>query len=70
MVYRESGRFPLEIIAKLRMSKFWLKLIQNESKWSSILCRLMLSLHSTNSIEFQCITYATKILSDIGLSYI
>jgi hypothetical protein len=39
VVYGESGRFPLEIIVKLRMSKCWSKLIQNESKLSSIFYR-------------------------------
>ena len=42
MVLGELGRFPIEVKVKLRMISFWSRLIQSESKLSSILYKLML----------------------------
>jgi hypothetical protein len=44
IVYGELGRFPLEIRVKLRMISYWCKLVNNETKLSSSLYRLMLCL--------------------------
>jgi hypothetical protein len=40
MVYGEMGRFPMDIVIKLRMVMFWNCLIDNSGKWSSILYNL------------------------------
>jgi hypothetical protein len=48
MVLGELGRYPIEVKFKLRMISFWSRLIQSESKSSSILYKLMLSLHEQN----------------------
>jgi hypothetical protein len=40
MVYGEMGRFPMDIVIKLRMVMFWNGLIDNSGKWSSILYNL------------------------------
>jgi hypothetical protein len=48
MVYGEIGRFPVEIIIKLRMATFWNKMLCNNNKLSSIMyrrCNEHLSLH-------------------------
>jgi hypothetical protein len=37
MVLGELGRFPIEVKVKLIMISFWSRLIQSESKLSSIL---------------------------------
>ena len=48
MVLGKLGRYPIEVKFKLRMISFWSRLIQSESKLSSILYKLMLSLHEQN----------------------
>ena len=45
MVLGELGRFLVEVKVKLRMISFWSRFIQSESKLSSILYKLMLSLY-------------------------
>jgi hypothetical protein len=37
MVYGEMGRFPMDIVIKLRMVMFWNSIIDNSGKLSSIL---------------------------------
>ena len=57
MVYGEIGRFPVEIIIKLRMATFWNNMLCNNNKLSSIMYRLMFKLHQSNPIHFKWITY-------------
>jgi hypothetical protein len=45
MVYGEMGRFPMDIVIKLRMIMFWNSLIDNSGKLSSVLYKLMLFAH-------------------------
>jgi hypothetical protein len=40
-VMGELGRFPIEVKVKLRMISFWSRLIQSESKLSSILFQVL-----------------------------
>ena len=70
MVLGELGRYPLEVRVKLRMVSFWIKLLQNESKLSSILYRLMLSLSKKTKYTFKWIKYVESIFNDIGMGYI
>ena len=58
MVYGEIGRFPVEIIIKLRMATFWNNMLCNNNKLSSIMYRLMFKLHQSNPIHFKWIQYA------------
>ena len=51
MVYGELGRFPMEIIIKLRMVSFWNSLLEGNNRLSSIIYNLMLKLQ-TNNIFF------------------
>ena len=39
-------QFPIEVKVKFRMISFWSRLIESESKLSSILYKLMLSLYA------------------------
>lgn len=70
MVYGEIGRFPVEIIIKLRMATFWNKMLCNNNKLSSIMYRLMFKLHQSNPIHFKWITYVKSIFDECGLSFI
>ena len=55
MVLGELGRFPIEVKVMLRMISFWSRLIQSESKLSSILYKWMLSLYEQNQQTFKWI---------------
>jgi hypothetical protein len=57
MVYGEIGRFPVEIIIKLRMATFWNNMLCNNNKLSSIMYRLMFKVHQSNPIHFKLIQY-------------
>ena len=70
MVLGELGRFPLEIKVKLRMVSFWTRLVQNDTKLSSILYQLMLSLQSKTKYTFKWIKHVETIFDEVGMSYI
>ena len=69
MVLGELGRFPIEVKVKLRMISFWSRLIQSESKLSSILYKLMLSLNEQNQHTFKWIKCMESIFNEVGLGY-
>jgi hypothetical protein len=70
IVYGELGRFPLEILVKLRMISYWCKLVNNETQLSSSLYRLMLCLKNQGKNNFKWINYVESILNRAGLGYI
>ena len=70
MVLGELGKFPIEVKVKLRMIFFWSRLIQSESKLSSILYNLMLSLYEQNQQTFKWIKCVESIFNEVGLRYI
>jgi hypothetical protein len=70
MVLGELGRFPIEVKVKLRMISFWSRLIQSDSKLSSILYKLMLSLYEQNQHTFKWIKCVESIFNEVGLGYI
>ena len=70
MVYGEMGRFPMDIVIKLRMVMFWNSLIDNSGKLSSILYKLMLKIHESSQADFKWIKYIKSIFDEIGLSFI
>ena len=70
ILYGEIGRLPLEIRVKLRMISYWCKLVNNESKLSSSLYRLMLCLKNQGQNNFKWINYVESILNSAGLGYI
>ena len=70
MVLGELGKFPIEVKVKLRMIFFWSRLIQSESKLSSILYNLMLSLYEQNQQTFKWIKCVESIFNEVGLGYI
>ena len=70
MIYGELGRIPVYITIKLRMACFWNKLIQNTSKLSGIMYKVMLYLSNTKNFEFTWINYVKSIFDNAGLSYL
>ena len=70
MVYGEMGRFPMDIVIKLRMVMFWNSLIDNSGKLSSILYKLMLKIHESSQADFKWIKYIKSFFYEIGLSFI
>jgi hypothetical protein len=70
IVYGELGRFPLEIRVKLRTISYWCKLVNNETKLSSSLYRLMLCLKNQGQNNFKWINYVESILNRAGLGHI
>ena len=70
IVYGELGRFPLEIRVKLRMISYWCKLVNNETKLSSSLYRLVLCLKNQGQNNFKWINYVESILNRAGLGYV
>ena len=71
MVYGEFGRYPMEIQVKVRMIKFWSKLLTGKnSKISCKMYLLLLHLHRNNIYSCKWILYIEKILQDVGLKYI
>ena len=71
MVYGEFGRFPIAIQIKIRMIKFWAKILTGKNtKISYKLYLLLLYLHKNNIYSCKWILFIETILQDVGLNYI
>ena len=71
MVYGEFGRYPLELQVKVRMIKFWSKLLNGKNtKIAYKLYMLLLYLHRNNIYSCKWILYIEKILQEVELNYI
>lgn len=71
IVYGEFGRFPLEIQVKLRMIKYWSKILcGKDTKFSYRMYLILYCLHKNNIFSCKLISYIEKILQDVGLNYI
>ena len=71
MVYGEFGRFPIAIQIKIRMIKFWAKILTGKNtKISYKLYLLLLYLHKNNIYSCKWILFIEKILQDVDLNYI
>ena len=69
MLYGETGRFPLDITIKSRMTCYWFSCINNEqSKLSYIVYKLMLILHNTNTINCNWVSFIHQTLNNLGIS--
>ena len=70
-VYGEFGRFSLEIQVKLRMIKYWSKILSSkDTKFSYRMYLVSYCLHKNNIFSCKWISYVEKILQDVGLNYI
>ena len=72
MVLGEVGKYPAELHIKLRMLLFWHKLVSEENKnnLSSVIYRVLCTLHENRLIECNYIIYIEKLLIEIGLPYL
>ena len=70
MIYGELDRIPVDITFQLIITCFWNKLIQNTSKLSGIMYKIMLHLSNTKNFEFTWIIYVKSIFDDAELSNI
>ena len=71
IVYDEFGRFPLETQVKLRMIKYWSKILSGKgTKFSYRMYFVLHCLHKNNIFSCKWISYVEKILQDVGLNYI
>ena len=70
MVYGETGRYPLEIHAKLRMLNFWTKVLTHPTKFSSIMYKLVYEMYCTTGFQSKWLLFVQTVLHDVGLSYL
>ena len=71
MVYGEFGRFPLSIQIKVRMIKFWSKILTGKnSKISFKMYLLLLYLYRNNIYSCKWIVFIEFFLQDVGLNNI
>ena len=71
MVYGEFGRYPLEILVKVRMVKYWCKLVRGKySKISNRLYKLLYYLHKNNIYLSKWTSAIESILQNVGLNFV
>ena len=71
MQYGELGRFPLSLIIKKKLIKFWSNLLLGKlSKLSYRLYSILYNDANANTYEFPWIAIVKSILDDLGKSYI
>ena len=71
MIYGELGRFPLSISIKVRMIKFWCKIVTGKRlKFSSLFYNLLYIYYTNYGFESKWLLCIKQILDDCGLSFI
>ena len=71
MVYGEFGRYPLEILVKIRMVKFWCKLLSGKNtKIDCTMDKLLYYLFKEDIYKSKWILKIQNILQEVGLNYI
>ena len=71
MVYGEFGRYPLEILVKIRMVKFWFKLLSGKNtKIACTMYKLLYYLFKEDIYKSKWILKIQNILQEVGLNYI
>ena len=71
MVNGEFGRYPLEILVKVRMVKYWCKLVRGKySKISNRLYKLLYYLHKNNIYLSKWTSAIESILQNVGLNFV
>ena len=69
IVYGELGRYPLSISVKLRMVKFWCRIVNSdENKFSAILYKLLYINSNNYGFENKWVTFMKTIFDHCGLS--
>ena len=71
MLYGELGRFPISLIIKQRMVKFWEKLVSDRTgKLSSFMYRMLFNDMSQDFCTHSWLKSIKGILDSVGLSYV
>jgi hypothetical protein len=70
MTYGELGRTPIDICIKLRIVKFWNRLISNEKKLSCILYKIMFNLSINDNVHNKWLNLIKSIFERTGLNYL
>lgn len=69
IVYGELGRYPISVSIKLRMVKFWCRLVNgDDNKISSILYKLLFINFNNYGFESRWLTFIKTIFDDCGLT--
>ena len=66
MVYGELGRFPLEIIIKIRMASFWINMIYGD-KLNSCMYKLLFRLKQNGVHTSKWLNFIESIFNDTGM---
>lgn len=69
MVYGELGRFPMEIVIKVKMVKFWGKLVMNNNSLSGKMYHILYLRH-LNGKSTKWITFIKGVLENCGMGEI
>lgn len=71
MIYGELGRFPISLVIKKKVIKFWSNLLLGKgSKLSYRLYSILFNDSSTTNYEYPWINNVKSILDEVGMSYI
>ena len=71
MVYGEFGRYPLEVMIKTRMIKFWCKLLSGKNtKISCIMYKLMHYMYKKDIYKNKWISKTKNSIQDMGLNWL
>ena len=70
IIYRELGRFPINIMIKTNIIAYWGRIAtnQNQNKQPSLLYNVLYQNHETNTFHSECIGTVEKVLNDCGMS--
>ena len=69
MVYGGLGRFPLEIIIKIRMASFWINMIYGD-KLNSCMYKLLFRLKQNGVHTSKWLNFIESILNDTEMGYV
>ena len=70
MVYCEYGRYPLEIIVKMQMIKYWCKLLSGKNtKIPCIMYKLLYYMYKKDIYKSKWISKIENIVQETGLNY-
>ncbi len=71
MIYGETGRTPIGLVAKIRMLNYWCRLVTDKStKINVILYKILFHLHVTEKFTSDWILCIKNILENTGFNYI
>jgi hypothetical protein len=68
LIYGETGLYPLSVLVKNRIVRFWTNLLldSSKSKLSAIMYKVMFELNKQNGMNFPWLSFVKKVLVDTG----